>query len=70
MPAVFEFFLELLHTEKLLLVQGTAFNWSYPDHLRLVFLPRSDELIEAISRFSRFLATYRRRYAANSHNLP
>ena len=42
MPAVFEFFLELLHTEKLLLVQGTAFNWSYPDHLRLVFLPRSD----------------------------
>jgi alanine-synthesizing transaminase len=64
-----QFVLELLRAEKLLLVQGSAFNWSHPDHLRWVFLPRSDELIEAIARFSCFLATYRRRYAPDRRYL-
>ena len=64
-----QFVLELLRAEKLLLVQGTAFNWPYSDHLRWVFLPRSDELIDAIARFSRFLAAYRRRHATDRRYL-
>ncbi|MDO8418055.1 MAG: pyridoxal phosphate-dependent aminotransferase [Agitococcus sp.] len=64
-----QFVLELLRAEKLLLVQGTAFNWPYSDHLRWVFLLRSDELIDAIARFSRFLAAYRRHHAADRRYL-
>jgi alanine-synthesizing transaminase len=47
--------LDLLLQEKMLIVQGTAFNWSDNQHYRLVFLPREDELTEAISRFDHFL---------------
>lgn len=54
-----QFVLDLLVQEKLLLVQGTAFNWPRPDHLRLVTLPRVDELEEAISRLARYLTSYR-----------
>ena len=64
-----QFVLELLRAEKLLLVQGSAFNWPYSDHLRWVFLLRSDELIDTIARFSRFLAAYRRRHAADRRYL-
>lgn len=48
--------LDLLRREKILLVQGTAFNWQQPDHLRLVFLPYVDELSKAIERFANFLS--------------
>jgi hypothetical protein len=41
--------------EKVLLVQGTGFNWPHPDHFRLVFLPHEDDLREAIGRIARFL---------------
>ncbi len=51
--------LDLLLQEKLLLVQGTGFNWPHPDHLRVVTLPRVDELEDAIGRLARFLAGYR-----------
>ena len=54
-----QFILELLQQEKVLLVQGTGFNWIAPDHFRVVFLPNTDDLIEAISRIARFLAQYR-----------
>lgn len=48
--------LDLLLQEKILVVQGTAFNWPDPDHLRIVFLPREDELEEILQRFGEFLA--------------
>ncbi len=52
--------LELLRQEHLLLVEGTAFNWPQPDHLRLVFLPHRDELEVAMDKLGRFLARQRR----------
>jgi alanine-synthesizing transaminase len=55
------FVLDLLLEEKVLLVQGSGFNWPRPDHLRVVFLPNSDVLAEAISRFADFLGRYRKR---------
>ena len=57
-----EFVLELLEEEKVLVVQGSGFNWPQPDHLRLVFLPNSDDLTEAVGRIARFLEGYRRRH--------
>ncbi|BBF83866.1 aspartate aminotransferase [Aquitalea magnusonii] len=57
-----QFILELLQEEKVLLVQGSGFNWIAPDHFRVVFLPNSDDLIEAIGRIARFLARYRQRH--------
>ncbi|MDO8415935.1 MAG: pyridoxal phosphate-dependent aminotransferase [Agitococcus sp.] len=56
------FILELLQAERVLLVQGTGFNWPHTDHFRVVFLPHIDELKEAINRLARFLAQYRARY--------
>lgn len=59
-----EFILELLETEKVLLVQGSGFNWPSPDHFRLVFLPHEDDLRDAVGRIARFFDTWRkRRYA-------
>ncbi len=57
------FALDLLIQEKVLVVQGTGFNWPTPDHLRIVFLPQIDELREAITRIARFLDGYRARSA-------
>lgn len=56
-----QFFLELLRETRVMLVQGTGFNWPDPDHFRIVFLPHEDDLREAIGRIARFLATYRNR---------
>lgn len=50
--------LDFLKQEKILLVQGTGFNWPQPDHLRVVFLPRVDDISEAIKRFGTFLQRY------------
>ena len=57
-----EFIAELLREERVLLVQGTGFNWPDPDHFRLVFLPHEDDLREAIARIARFLEGYRKRF--------
>jgi len=57
-----KFILELLESEKVLVVQGTGFNWPHPDHLRIVFLPNTDDLTEAIGRIARFLESYRKRH--------
>lgn len=57
-----KFITELLEQEKVLLVQGTGFNWPKPDHVRVVFLPNSDEMSEALDRIERFLAAYRARF--------
>lgn len=53
-----QFVLDLLQQKHLLLVEGTAFNWPYPDHLRVVFLPHVDVLEDAIGRLRSFLASY------------
>lgn len=58
-----QFFLELLQETRVMLVQGTGFNWPQPDHFRIVFLPHEDDLREAISRIARFLAQYRKRHS-------
>jgi alanine-synthesizing transaminase len=58
-----QFILDLLLEEKVLLVQGSGFNWKTPDHFRVVFLPNVDDLTEAIHRIERFLAQYRKRFA-------
>jgi alanine-synthesizing transaminase len=59
-----QFILQLLETEKVLLVQGSGFNWPTPDHFRVVFLPNVDDLGEAIGRIARFLGAYRKRHGA------
>jgi alanine-synthesizing transaminase len=51
--------LDLLREQNLLVVQGTGFNWPDPDHLRLVTLPRVEDLRDAIGRLSTFLAARR-----------
>jgi alanine-synthesizing transaminase len=58
-----QFFLELLQETKVMLVQGTGFNWPSTDHFRIVFLPHEDDLREAISRIAKFLENYRNRKA-------
>ena len=58
-----EFFLDLLNETRVMLVQGTGFNWAAPDHFRIVFLPHEDDLREAIARIARFLAHYRHTHA-------
>lgn len=59
-----QFVLDLLLEEKVLLVQGSGFNWPHPDHFRVVFLPHEDDLTEALGRLARFLERYRTRHAA------
>ena len=56
-----QFFLELLRETRVMLVQGTGFNWHAPDHFRIVFLPHEDDLREAIGRIAKFLESYRKR---------
>ena len=61
-----QFFLELLEATRVMLVQGTGFNWATPDHFRIVFLPHEDDLREAIGRVARHLETWRRRHAGRA----
>jgi alanine-synthesizing transaminase len=58
-----QFAYELLADQKVLIVQGTGFNWVANDHFRLVFLPNVDDLAEAIGRIERFLHHYRKRHS-------
>jgi alanine-synthesizing transaminase len=53
-----QFVLDLLREQRILVVQGTAFNWPHPDHFRLVFLPRVEELTDAVQRIGQFLEHY------------
>jgi alanine-synthesizing transaminase len=57
-----KFILELLETEKVLVVQGSGFNWINPEHIRIVFLPNADALTEAMTRIARFLEHYRKKH--------
>jgi alanine-synthesizing transaminase len=56
------FALDLLKQEKVLIVQGTGFNWINPDHFRMVFLPNSDDLMDAMKRMERFFHNYRKNF--------
>ncbi|RKF18169.1 pyridoxal phosphate-dependent aminotransferase [Alginatibacterium sediminis] len=56
-----QFALDLLQQEKILVVQGTGFNWAQPDHFRIVFLPREQELVEAIGKIATFLDSYKQK---------
>ncbi len=57
-----QFLLQMLEATRVLLVQGTGFNWPHPDHFRIVFLPHEPDLREAIARIAKFLADYRSKY--------
>ncbi|MDP4608972.1 MAG: pyridoxal phosphate-dependent aminotransferase [Burkholderiaceae bacterium] len=54
-----QFAYDLLAQEKVLVVQGTGFNYPTPDHFRVVFLPHEEDLRDAINRIARYLATIR-----------
>ncbi|MGF0071802.1 pyridoxal phosphate-dependent aminotransferase [Streptococcus orisratti] len=55
-----EFCLQLLKQEKVMLVPGKGFNWMTPDHFRIVYLPRVEELAEVQEKLTRVLRKYRR----------
>lgn len=55
-----QFVLEFLKQEKIMLVHGRGFNWKDPDHFRIVYLPRVEELAEIQTKMERFLRQYRR----------
>ena len=55
-----EFCLQLLKQEKVMLVPGKGFNWMTPDHFRIVYLPRVEELAEVQEKLTRVLRQYRR----------
>lgn len=55
------FAFDFLREEKVLIVHGSGFNWPHPDHFRIVFLPRVDELSVALERLGHFLKTYKQK---------
>jgi alanine-synthesizing transaminase len=58
-----QFFLDVLRQTRVMLVQGTGFNWPAPDHFRMVFLPHEDDLRAAIAQLAKFFEAYRTRFA-------
>ncbi|HOZ65724.1 MAG TPA: pyridoxal phosphate-dependent aminotransferase [Burkholderiaceae bacterium] len=61
-----QFFLELLKETRVMLVQGSGFNWQQPDHFRIVFLPHEDDLREAVGRIAKFLEGYRKSHGTQN----
>ncbi|MGE5582381.1 MAG: pyridoxal phosphate-dependent aminotransferase [Bacillota bacterium] len=62
-----QFVLDLLLKEKVLLVQGTGFNWPEPDHFRVVILPEVNVLKDAFDRLENFLEDYRQKSKVASY---
>ncbi len=58
-----QFFMEVLRATRVMLVQGSGFNFPDNQHFRIVFLPHEDDLREAVGRLARFLDGYRARHA-------
>jgi alanine-synthesizing transaminase len=58
-----QFFMQVLRETRVMLVQGSGFNFPDHQHFRIVFLPHEDDLREAINRLARFLEQYRQRHA-------
>jgi len=61
-----QFFLEVLKETKVMLVQGTGFNYPDTQHFRLVFLPHEDDLRVAVGRLAKFLEGARRRFGTEA----
>ena len=61
-----QFFMEVLRATRVMLVQGSGFNYPDHQHFRIVFLPHEDDLREAIGRLAKFLEQYRARYAKSA----
>jgi alanine-synthesizing transaminase len=59
-----QLFLELLQETRVMLVQGSGFNYPDNQHFRIVFLPHEDDLREAIGRIAKFLDNYRKRHSS------
>ena len=57
-----QFFMEVLRATRVMLVQGSGFNYPDNQHFRIVFLPHEDDLREAIGRLARFLEQWRQRH--------
>lgn len=55
-----QFVLDLLKQEKVMLVHGRGFNWKDPDHFRIVYLPRVEELADVQEKITRVLKQYKR----------
>jgi alanine-synthesizing transaminase len=53
-----KFVFDLLQSQRILVVQGTGFNWHQPDHFRVVTLPQVDDLTDAITRIGEFIGSY------------
>lgn len=60
-----QFFLDVLRATRVMLVQGSGFNYPDNQHFRIVFLPHEDELREAIGRLADFLAQWRKKHGTN-----
>ena len=60
-----DFAYQLLAEERVLIVQGTGFNCPTPDHFRVVFLPNTDDLTDAMGRIARFLDGYRKSHGTS-----
>ena len=56
-----QFALDFLREKRVLFVPGSGFNWKHPDHFRLVYLPRTEVLSEAMDKMADFLKTYRQK---------
>ena len=56
-----KFVLDFLHEHYILLVHGGGFNWNQPDHFRIVYLPKMDDLKQTAKKMREFLATYRQK---------
>lgn len=56
-----KFVLDFLHEHHILLVHGGGFNWNQPDHFRIVYLPKMDDLKQTAKKMREFLATYRQK---------
>ncbi|GCD98775.1 aminotransferase [Embleya hyalina] len=54
-----KFVFDLLQSQRILVVQGTGFNWHQPDHFRVVTLPQVEDLTDAITRIGEFIGSYR-----------
>ncbi len=56
-----QFALDFLREKRVLIVPGSGFNWHQPDHFRIVYLPRVEELAEATNKLADFLQYYRQK---------
>ncbi len=56
-----QFALDFLHEKQVLIVPGKGFNWTEPDHFRIVYLPNTLQLEKASRKLEQFLRTYRQK---------